>query len=43
MEEKGIQAWWDVDAFALELMGAEEDADKYEKLLDALDVWFDSV
>ncbi len=39
MEEKGIQAWWDVDA--AELMGAE-DADKYEKVLDTLDVWFDS-
>ena len=31
VEEKGIQAWWDVDA--AELMGAE-DADKYEKVLD---------
>ncbi|MEZ8275790.1 isoleucine--tRNA ligase [Vibrio cyclitrophicus] len=39
VEEKGIQAWWDVDA--AELMGAE-DADKYEKVLDTLDVWFDS-
>ena len=39
VEEKGIQAWWDVDA--AELMGAE-DADKYEKVMDTLDVWFDS-
>ncbi|WP_104402922.1 isoleucine--tRNA ligase [Vibrio penaeicida] len=39
VEEKGIQAWWDVDA--AELMSAE-DADKYEKVLDTLDVWFDS-
>nr|VVV04998.1 Isoleucine--tRNA ligase [Aliivibrio wodanis] len=39
VEEKGIQAWWDVDA--AELMG-EDDAAKYEKVLDTLDVWFDS-
>ncbi|MBD1559407.1 isoleucine--tRNA ligase [Vibrio sp. S9_S30] len=39
VEEKGIQAWWDVDA--ADLMGAE-DATKYEKVLDTLDVWFDS-
>ncbi|WP_413283804.1 isoleucine--tRNA ligase [Vibrio sp. MA40-2] len=39
VEEKGIQAWWDVDP--VELMG-EEDAAKYEKVLDTLDVWFDS-
>ncbi len=39
VEEKGIQAWWDVDP--VELMG-QEDADKYEKVLDTLDVWFDS-
>ncbi|WP_050914554.1 isoleucine--tRNA ligase [Vibrio campbellii] len=38
VEEKGIQAWWDVDAG--ELLGA--DADQYEKVLDTLDVWFDS-
>ncbi|WP_417880167.1 isoleucine--tRNA ligase [Vibrio sp.] len=39
VEEKGIQAWWDVDA--AELM-SEEDAANYEKVLDTLDVWFDS-
>ena len=39
VEEKGIQAWWDVEP--AELMSAE-DADKYEKVLDTLDVWFDS-
>ncbi len=39
VEEKGIQAWWDVDA--VELLG-EEDAANYEKTLDTLDVWFDS-
>ncbi|GAA5647137.1 MULTISPECIES: isoleucine--tRNA ligase [Vibrio] len=39
VEQKGIQAWWDVDA--AELLG-EEDAANYEKVLDTLDVWFDS-
>ncbi|WP_159655780.1 isoleucine--tRNA ligase [Vibrio atypicus] len=39
VEEKGIQAWWDVDA--ADLMGTE-DAANYEKVLDTLDVWFDS-
>ncbi|MEZ9703812.1 isoleucine--tRNA ligase [Vibrio breoganii] len=39
VEQKGIQAWWDVDA--AELLG-EEDAANYEKTLDTLDVWFDS-
>ncbi|GEM74158.1 isoleucine--tRNA ligase [Vibrio sagamiensis] len=38
VEEKGIQAWWDVDA--AELLG--DDAAQYEKVLDTLDVWFDS-
>ena len=38
VEEKGIQAWWDVET--AELLGA--DADKYEKVTDTLDVWFDS-
>lgn len=38
VEEKGIQAWWDVDA--AELLGDE--AEQYEKVLDTLDVWFDS-
>ncbi len=39
VEEKGIQAWWDLDA--AELMGSD-DAEHYEKVLDTLDVWFDS-
>ncbi len=39
VEEKGIQAWWDIDP--AELM-SEEDAQNYEKVLDTLDVWFDS-
>ncbi|EFH76635.1 isoleucyl-tRNA synthetase [Vibrio cholerae MAK 757] len=39
VEQKGIQAWWDLDT--AELLGAE-DAANYEKVLDTLDVWFDS-
>lgn len=39
VEEKGIQAWWDVEPATL--LGAE-DAEQYEKVLDTLDVWFDS-
>ncbi|EKO3537028.1 isoleucine--tRNA ligase [Vibrio fluvialis] len=38
VEQKGIQAWWDVDA--AELLG--DDTEQYEKVLDTLDVWFDS-
>ncbi|GGO63387.1 isoleucine--tRNA ligase [Bowmanella pacifica] len=38
VEQKGIQAWWDLDA--TELLGA--DADTYVKVKDTLDVWFDS-
>ncbi|MBV6530515.1 class I tRNA ligase family protein, partial [Ursidibacter maritimus] len=38
VEQKGIQAWWDLDT--AELLGA--DADNYIKVLDTLDVWFDS-
>lgn len=38
VEQQGIQAWWDVDP--AQLLGA--DADQYEKVLDTLDVWFDS-
>lgn len=39
VEQKGIQAWWDLDA--AEVM-SQEDAKNYEKVLDTLDVWFDS-
>ncbi|OAN14170.1 isoleucine--tRNA ligase [Photobacterium jeanii] len=39
VEQKGIQAWWDLEP--AELMG-EEDAANYEKVMDTLDVWFDS-
>ncbi|KAA1188349.1 isoleucine--tRNA ligase [Pseudohalioglobus sediminis] len=38
MEEKGIDAWFDLDA--AELLG--DDAAQYEKVTDTLDVWFDS-
>ncbi len=38
VEQKGIQAWWDVEN--AELLG--DDAEQYEKVLDTLDVWFDS-
>lgn len=38
IEEKGIEAWFALDA--AELLGAE--AADYEKLSDTLDVWFDS-
>lgn len=36
IEQAGIQAWYDLDASEL------VDADKYEKIDDTLDVWFDS-
>ncbi|RIY34024.1 isoleucine--tRNA ligase [Psittacicella gerlachiana] len=39
VEKDGIQAWWDVSNE--ELLGAE-DANKYTKAKDTLDVWFDS-
>ena len=38
VEQKGIQAWWDISDE--ELLGA--DAAEYEKVTDTLDVWFDS-
>ncbi len=38
MEERGIDAWFELDA--AELLGAE--ADDYDKVTDTLDVWFDS-
>ncbi|WP_286816538.1 isoleucine--tRNA ligase [Marinobacter sp. UBA3607] len=38
VETGGIDAWYDIDQN--ELLGA--DADQYEKVLDTLDVWFDS-
>lgn len=38
IEQKGIDAWFELDS--AELLGA--DAEQYEKVLDTLDVWFDS-
>ena len=38
VEEKGIDAWFDLDA--AELLG--DDSAHYEKVTDTLDVWFDS-
>jgi isoleucyl-tRNA synthetase len=38
VEQKGIQAWWDISAEAL----IGEDAKHYIKVTDTLDVWFDS-
>ncbi len=38
VEKQGIEAWYTLDAE--ELLG--EDADKYQKSMDVLDVWFDS-
>ena len=38
VEKEGIEAWFDLDA--RELLG--DDADKYEKVTDVMDVWADS-
>lgn len=38
IEAEGIEAWFELDA--KELLG--DDADTYEKVVDTLDVWFDS-
>ncbi|AEF56316.1 isoleucine--tRNA ligase [Marinomonas posidonica] len=38
IEQEGIDAWFELDA--AELLGA--DAEKYSKVTDTLDVWFDS-
>lgn len=38
VEEKGIDAWFDLDP--AELLG--DDAENYDKVIDTLDVWFDS-
>ena len=39
VEEKGIQAWYDLEVN--ELLN-EADSERYVKILDTLDVWFDS-
>ena len=38
IEQQGIEAWFEMDV--AELLG--DDADKYDKVPDTLDVWFDS-
>ncbi len=38
IEEKGIDAWFDLDAATL--LG--EESEQYSKIIDTLDVWFDS-
>jgi isoleucyl-tRNA synthetase len=38
IEQKGIDAWFELNA--VELLG--EDAERYQKMTDTLDVWFDS-
>ncbi|KTD16408.1 isoleucine--tRNA ligase [Legionella jordanis] len=38
MEEKGIEAWFDLDIEEF----LAKDAEQYEKITDTLDVWFDS-
>lgn len=38
IEEKGIDAWFELDAAEL----INDDAAHYEKIMDTLDVWFDS-
>lgn len=39
VEEKGIQAWWDLEPKDIL---KSEDLDRYVKVTDTLDVWFDS-
>ncbi len=38
VEEKGIEAWWELEAESL----IGDDAKSYRKVTDTLDVWFDS-
>lgn len=43
VEEKGIDAWFELDGDAfLQEQGYAGDAEHYQKVTDALDVWFDS-
>lgn len=43
VEEKGIDAWFELDgpSFLAE-QGYGEDSERYQKVIDTLDVWFDS-
>jgi isoleucyl-tRNA synthetase len=40
VREKGVDGWFDTPA--AELLGAERNADDFERVTDILDVWFDS-
>src|SRR5699024_3293823 len=43
VEKKGIDAWFELDGEAfLQQHGYGDDAEQYQKVTDALDVWFDS-
>lgn len=41
-EQKGVEAWFSLDAAAFLVKHAPENADQYKKVTDTLDVWFDS-
>ena len=41
-EEKGADAWWDLEIEDLLVPGSGYDAQNLEKVMDILDVWFDS-
>jgi len=41
-EKKGADAWWDLEVKDLLCEGSGYDADNLEKVMDILDVWFDS-
>lgn len=42
VEEKGLAGWWDTDARVHFAHAGRGDHDRYEKVTDVLDVWFDS-
>ncbi|HEY8353380.1 MAG TPA: class I tRNA ligase family protein, partial [Methylophilaceae bacterium] len=42
VEERGIEAWFSLDAAAFLAEHAPENAGEYRKVTDTLDVWFDS-
>ncbi|MBE3609891.1 isoleucine--tRNA ligase [Campylobacter californiensis] len=41
-EQKGADAWWDLEISELLPKTSKYEADKLEKVMDILDVWFDS-
>jgi len=43
VEQKGIDAWFELDGSSfLQQQGYAEDSERYQKVTDTLDVWFDS-